>query len=97
MNKHIGTDFDDFLDEDGLREEAMAAAVKRVIAWQIAQSMKAQKVTKTEMAARMQTRHKVVNRVLDEKDTSVTLATLARASAALGTSLRFELGTAVAA
>ena len=55
MNKHIGTDFDDFLDEDGLREEAMAAAVKRVIAWQIAQSMKAQKVTKTEMAARMAT------------------------------------------
>jgi hypothetical protein len=38
-----------------------------------------------------------VNRLLDEKDTSVTLATLARASAALGTSLRFELGTAVAA
>ena len=97
MNKHIGTDFDDFLDEDGLREEAMAAAVKRVIAWQIAQSMKAQKVTKTEMASRMHTSRMVVNRLLDEKDTSVTLATLARASAALGTSLRFELGTAVAA
>ena len=97
MNKHIGTDFDDFLDEDGLREEAMAAAVKRVIAWQIAQSMKAQKVTKTEMAARMHTSRMVVNRLLDEKDTSVTLATLARASAALGTSLRFELATAVAA
>ena len=43
MNKHLGSDFDDFLDEDGLREEAMAAAVKRVIAWQIAQSLKAQK------------------------------------------------------
>ncbi len=97
MNKHIGSDFDDFLDEDGLREEAMAAAVKRVIAWQIAQSMKAQKVTKTEMAARMHTSRMVVNRLLDEKDTSVTLATLARASAALGTSLRFELGTAAVA
>jgi len=97
MNKHIGSDFDDFLDEDGLREEAMAAAVKRVIAWQIAQSMKAQKVTKTEMASRMHTSRMVVNRLLDEKDTSVTLATLARASAALGASLRFELGTAVAA
>ena len=97
MNKHIGTDFDDFLDEDGLREEAMAAAVKRVIAWQIAQSMKAQKVTKTEMAARMHTSRMVVNRLLDEKDTSVTLATLARASSALGTSLRFELGTAAVA
>ena len=97
MNKHIGSEFDDFLDEDGLREEVMAAAVKRVIAWQIAQAMKAQKVTKTEMASRMHTSRMVVNRLLDEKDTSVTLATLARASAALGTSLRFELGTTVAA
>ena len=76
MNKHIGSDFDDFLDEDGLREEVMAAAVKRVIAWQIAQAMKAQKVTKTEMASRMHTSRMVVNRLLDEKDTSVTLATL---------------------
>jgi len=97
MNKHVGSAFDDFLDEDGLREEVMAAAVKRVIAWQIAQAMKAQKVTKTEMASRMHTSRMVVNRLLDEKDTSVTLATLARASAALGTSLRFELGPAVAA
>lgn len=97
MNKHIGSEFDDFLDEDGLREEVMAAAVKRVIAWQIAQAMKAQKVTKTEMASRMHTSRMVVNRLLDERDTSVTLATLARASAALGTSLRFELGTTVAA
>jgi len=97
MNKHIGSEFDAFLDEDGLREEVMAAAVKRVIAWQIAQAMKAQKVTKTEMASRMHTSRMVVNRLLDERDTSVTLATLARASAALGTSLRFELGTTVAA
>lgn len=89
MSKHIGSNFDDFLEEEGMREEVMAAAVKRVIAWQIAQAMKAQKVSKTEMATRMHTSRMVVNRLLDERDTSVTLATLARASAALGTSLRF--------
>ena len=44
------------------------------------------------MAARMHTSRMVVNRLLDESDTSVTLATLARASIALGTPLRFELG-----
>jgi len=92
MNKHIGSNFDDFLEEEGLREEATAAAVKRVIAWQFAQAMKARKISKTEMAARMHTSRMVVNRLLDEKDTSVTLATLARASVAVGAPLRFELG-----
>ncbi|PWW46777.1 helix-turn-helix protein [Melaminivora alkalimesophila] len=93
MNKHIGSDFDDFLEDEGTREEATAAAVKRVIAWQFAQAMKANKISKTEMAARMHTSRMVVNRLLDENDTGVTLATLARASVALGTSLRFELGS----
>ena len=92
MTKHIGSNFDDFLKEEGMHEEVTAAAMKRVIAWQFAQAMKAQKVSKTEMAARMHTSRMVVNRLLDESDTSVTLATLARASVALGTPLRFELG-----
>ncbi len=96
MTKHIGSNFDDFLKEDGMHEEVTAAAVKRVIAWQFAQAMKAQKVSKTEMAARMHTSRMVVNRLLDESDTSVTLATLARASVALGTPLRFELGVGAA-
>lgn len=94
MNKHIGSNFDDFLSEDGTREEVTAAAVKRVIAWQVSQAMKAQKISKTEMASRMHTSRMVVSRLLDENDTSVTLATLARASVALGTALRVELGAA---
>ncbi len=93
MNKHIGTDFDDFLAEQGLHEEVTAAAVKRVIAWQLAQAMKAQGITKTEMATRMHTSRVVVNRLLDEHDTSVTLATLARASVAVGIPLRLEFAS----
>lgn len=96
MNKHIGSNFDDFLEKEGMREEATATAVKRVIAWQFAKAMKAQKISKTEMAARMHTSRMVVNRLLDENDTSVTLATLARASVALGAPLRFELDAAAA-
>jgi len=91
MNKHFGSDLDDLLQEDGTQEEVTAAAVKRVIAWQITQAMKAQKVSKTEMAARMHTSRMVVSRLLDETDTGVTLATLARASVALGAPLRVEL------
>jgi hypothetical protein len=93
MNPHIGTDFDAFLAEQGMHEEVTAAAVKRVIAWQLAQAMKAQGITKTEMATRMHTSRVVVNRLLDENDTSVTLATLARASVAVGIPLRLELAS----
>jgi antitoxin HicB len=65
--------------------------MKRVIAWQLAEAMKAQQLTKTEMAARMHTSRAVVNRLLNGEDTSVTLATLAKASLALGRSLKVEL------
>lgn len=91
-NRHIGSDLDDLLDADGIREEVVAAAIKRVIAWQLAEVMQKKNITKTEMAARMNTSRAVVNRLLDEDDTSVTLATLARASVAVGSSLKVEFG-----
>ena len=90
-NKHIGSDFDEFLEEEGIQEEVTAAAIKRVIAWQLAEAMKKRHITKTEMAARMRTSRAVINRLLDEDDTSVTLATLARASVAVGIPLKIEL------
>ena len=89
--KHIGSDFDDFLKEEGIREEVTAAAIKRVIAWQLAEAMKRMHITKTEMAARMRTSRAVVNRLLDENDTSITLSTLSRASLAVGIPLKIEL------
>ena len=89
-NPHIGSDFDDFLKDEGIREEVVAAALKRVISWQLLEAMNAKRITKTEMAARMHTSRAVVNRLLDEEDTSVTLATLARASLALGVPLKIE-------
>ena len=39
-SKHIGSNFDDFLAEEALLEDATATAMKRVIAWQIEQEMK---------------------------------------------------------
>ena len=89
--QHIGSSFDDFLAEEALLEEVTAVAVKRVIAWQIAQEMKAQHLTKTELAAKMHTSRAALNLLLDEKDTSLTLTTLAGAAAALGKKLKIEL------
>ena len=91
MNPYIGTDFDDFLAEDGVQEDVTAAAIKRVLAYQIELAMKKQGVNQTEMARRMKTSRTVVRRLLDADDTSVTLATLTRASMALGERLQLTL------
>jgi DNA-binding Xre family transcriptional regulator len=90
-NKHSGSSLDDWLEEEGLLEDATAVAVKRVIAWQILQAMKKQQITKTDMAKRMHTSRAALNRLLDESDTSVTLMTLASAATALGKKMQFQL------
>ena len=82
--KNIGSSFDDFLKEESILESSTAIALKRVIAWQIAKEMKAQNLTKTELAKRMHTSRAALNRLLDEHDASLTLTTLASAAAALG-------------
>lgn len=91
MNKHLGSDFDELLREENMQEEVTAAALKRVFAWQLGQAMKVRQINKSEMAKRMHTSRTVVNRLLDADDTSVTLATLARASVAVGMPLRIEM------
>lgn len=89
--ENIGSSFDDFLQEEGLLDEANAVAIKRVIAWQIDQEMKAQKLTKSAMAKKMRTSRAALNRLLDETDTSLTLTTLSRAATVLGKKFRIEL------
>ncbi|MDD2106427.1 MULTISPECIES: XRE family transcriptional regulator [Pseudomonas] len=84
MTTHIGSDFDDFLAGEGLAEEVSAAALKRLIAWQIAEAMKAQKISKKALAERMHTSRTAVDRALDQNDPGMTLATLASAARALG-------------
>ncbi len=92
--KNIGSSFDDFLKEDAMLEGATAVAMKRVIAWQIAEEMKAQQITKTELAKRMHTSRAALNRLLDEDDPSLTLTTLASAAAALGRKVNIQLAAA---
>ena len=91
MNPYIGSDFDDFLAEDGIQEDVTAAALKRVLAYQLEQAMKKHGVNQTEMARRVQTSRTTGRLLLDAEDTSVTLATLNRASMALGERLQLTL------
>ena len=90
-NKRVGSDFDDFLAEEGLLDASTAVATKRVIAWQISEAMKARSLTKRAMAERMNTSRSQLDRVLDENDTALTLETLSRAASALGCRVRVEL------
>lgn len=87
----IGSNFDDFLKEEGIYEQTSAAAMKKVLAWQIEEGMREQQLTKTAMAKRMHTSRAALNRLLDDRDTSLTLTTLASAAAALGKAVKLEL------
>ncbi|MBV2185672.1 MAG: helix-turn-helix domain-containing protein [Rhizobium sp.] len=92
--KNIGSSFDEFLQDEAMLEEATAVALKRVIAWQIAEEMKVQNLTKTELAKRMHTSRAALNRLLDEADSSLTLTTLASAASALGRKVNIQLAAA---
>lgn len=88
---YIGSDFDDFLTEEGLLEEAEAKAVKRVLAYKISELMEAQKLSKAEMAHWMKTSRAALDRLLDPENHSVTLNTLDKAARSLGKRLRLTL------
>ena len=89
--RNVGSDFDQFLKEEGLLEEATAVAVKRYIAFQLAERMTENKLSKAEMARRMETSRSSLDRLLDPENTSVTLQTLQSAVEALGGRLKIEI------
>jgi antitoxin HicB len=89
--RNIGSNFDDFLIDEGLSEEVMAVAAKRVIAYQLADFMRSQALTKTEMARRMGTSRAALERLLDPDNTSVTLQTLQSAARAVGGRLEIRI------
>ena len=91
INDHVGSNFDDFLEEEGILAETEAVAVKRVIAFQVEQMMKEQKLSKTEMSRRMNTSRAALNRLLDPANQAVTLQTLDRAAHALGKRLQIHI------
>jgi len=87
----IGSSFEEFLEEEGILDVVDEAAVKEVIAWQVAQAMKNRKLNKSTMADAMQTSRAQVDRLLDPANTGVALHTLYRAASVLGKRLKIEL------
>lgn len=91
LTKNMKSDFDELLKEDGIYENANDIAIKRVIAYQLEEEMKAQSITKTKMAELMHTSRAVVNRLLNPDNSSLTLHTLEAASNALGKRLSISI------
>ena len=89
-NKHIGSSFDNFLKDEGIHEEATSHAIKRVIAWQLAEAMKERKISKRRMAVLLNTSRTQVDRLLDPKN-DITLMSLQRAAAMVGRKVSIEL------
>ncbi len=81
---HVGSTFDSFLEEEGIREEVEAVAVKRVIAWQLADAMRKKKKTKQALAKELHTSRSQLDRLLDPQNIAVSLDTITRAANALG-------------
>lgn len=87
----VGSDFDDFLKQEGLLAECEAGALKRVVTWQIEQEMKRRKISRAKLASRMKTKPATLDRLFSEKESSVTLQLLEQAALALGRKLKVEL------
>jgi predicted XRE-type DNA-binding protein len=88
---HRGSDFRDFLKDQGILGEVEARALKQAMSLQISRLLEEKSVTKAEMAERMKTSRAAVDRLLDASNSSVTLNTLGKAARALGRKVKIEL------
>ncbi|MFW6152626.1 MAG: helix-turn-helix domain-containing protein [Verrucomicrobiota bacterium] len=90
-NKHIGSSFDSFLQDEGLLAKAEATAVKRVLAHQIEKEMAEHNISKSALASMMRTSRSSLDRLLDPENPSVTLLTLESVAIALGKNLKVQI------
>jgi antitoxin HicB len=93
---HSGSTFNSFLEEEGIRGEVEAVAIKRVLAWKLQRAMQEQRKTKQAMARQLHTSRSQLDRLLDPRNVSVTLDTIARAARALGKRLIIRMADAKA-
>ena len=91
MKKNLGSSFDNWLSEEGIREEVTAVATKRVLVRQLETAMRDAGLSKAEMARRMKTSRSQLDRLLNPENDSITLATLQKAARAVGREVRLEL------
>jgi predicted XRE-type DNA-binding protein len=90
-NSAIGSTFENFLEEEDIKEEVETNAVKRIIALQMLENLRQENLTKTELATRLETSRAAIDRLLDPYNESVTLLTLKKAASIMGKKIKLEL------
>ncbi len=83
MNKHIGSTLESLFDELGERVEFEALTIKKIIAERVRRKMEAKGYNNAALAKAMHATRTQVQRLVDPKNTSLTLDTLAKAALAL--------------
>jgi predicted XRE-type DNA-binding protein len=89
--KHLGSNFEDFLNEQGILESCRATAIKFKLAHELEKAMDKQNISKAEIARRLRTSRTAIDRLLDPENTSITLGTMARVAHLLGKRIEFAL------
>ena len=86
----VNTGYEHWLKQQGLSKSSFDNSIKVRLAWQLAEAMKSNNLSKTDMAAAMKTSRAQLDRVLVPKSGNVTIETLERAAKAVGRKLRME-------
>jgi antitoxin HicB len=89
--RHLGSRFEDCLNDEGILEECRASAIKFKLAHELEKAMSQQKISKAEMAKRLKTSRTGIDRLLDPENTSITLNTMAKVAHLLGKRIDFAL------
>ena len=82
--KHVGSNFDNFLEEESILQESEAVALKRVIAYALEEKMKADNISVNRLAKELETSRTAICRILDPENTSITLNTIEKVAKYLG-------------
>ena len=90
-NKHIGSNFDDFLEEEGILDEVDAIAIKRVFVYHLMQIMETEKISKSKLAKKLDTSRTQLDRLLDPTNTALTLQTMLKCAQLAGKKLEISL------
>ncbi len=83
-NPHVGSKFDEFLEEEGIRAVVESSAIKRVLAFQVEREMKKKRLTKSRLAKMLGTSRAAVDRILNPDNMSITLHTMEKVARILG-------------
>ena len=88
--KGIGQDFDDFLKEEGIYDEVVELAAKKLITYQLEQTMIEQNLTKSAVAKKMKTSRVAIDNILDPTF-NTSIDSLERFASVLGKKLTISL------